>query len=84
MERTMWNPAMEAISLPDQNKLEQQKLMAQIQYVFSNSTMYQEKYSRAGMAPKDISCVQALAKLPFTTKQICVNPRYGSPPTAIF
>ncbi len=30
MERTMWNPEIEAISLPDQKKLEQQKLIDQI------------------------------------------------------
>ena len=84
MERTMWNPAMEAISLSDQNKLEQQKLMAQIEYVFSNSTMYQEKYSQAGMSPKDISCVQDLAKLPFTTKTDLRESQVRKPPYGDF
>lgn len=59
---------METISPSDQKKLEQQKLIDQIQYVFANSTMYQEKYSQAGFVAEDISCVQDLAKLPFTVK----------------
>ena len=68
MERTMWNPEMETISRLDQKKLEQQKLIDQIQYVFANSTMYQEKYRQTGIMAKDITCVQDLAKLPFTIK----------------
>ena len=84
MERTMWNPAMEAISPSDQNKLEQQKLMDQIQYVFANSTMYQEKYRQTGMAAKDITCVQDLAKLPFTTKTELRESQVRIPPYGDF
>ncbi len=64
----MWNPEIETISPSDQKKLEKQKLIDQIQYIFTNSTMYQKKYHQAGIVVKDITCVQDLAKLPFTTK----------------
>ena len=84
MERTMWNPEMETISPPDQKKLEQQKLMDQIQYVFANSTMYQEKYRQTGMAAKDITCVQDLAKLPFTTKTDLRESQVRKPPYGDF
>ncbi len=84
MERTMWNPEMEAISLPDQKKLEQQKLIKQIQHVFANSSMYQEKYRQTGIAAKDITCVQDLAKLPFTTKTDLRESQVRKPPYGDF
>ena len=84
MERTMWNPAMETISPPDQKKLEQQKLIDQIRYVFANSTMYQEKYRHAGIVENDITCVQDLAKLPFTTKTDLRESQVRKPPYGDF
>ena len=80
----MWNPEMEAISLPDQKKLEQQKLIKQIQHVFANSSMYQEKYRQTGIAAKDITCVQDLAKLPFTTKTDLRESQVRKPPYGDF
>jgi phenylacetate-CoA ligase len=80
----MWNPAMETISSSDQKKLEQQKLIDQIQYVFANSTMYQEKYSQTGLAAKDITCVQDLAKLPFTIKTDLRESQVRTPPYGDF
>ena len=84
MERTMWNPEMETISLSDQKKLEQQKLIDQIQYVFANSTMYQEKYRQTGITAKDITCVQDLAKLPFTIKTDLRESQVRTPPYGDF
>jgi len=84
MERTMWNPEMEAISLSDQKKLEQQKLIDQIQYVFANSTLYQEKYRQTGITAKDITCVQDLAKLPFTIKTDLRESQVRIPPYGDF
>ena len=75
---------MEAISPPDQKKLEQQKLMDQIQYVFAHSTMYQEKYRHAGITEKEITCVQDLAKLPFTTKTELRESQSRKPPYEYF
>lgn len=84
MEQDMWNPKMETIYASDQERLEQSKLMDQIQYVFSNSTMYQKKYRQAGIAVKDITCVQDLAKLPFTTKIDLRESQVRTPPYGDF
>ena len=84
MERAMWNPEMETISASEQKKLEQQKLMAQIQHVFANSTMYQKKYRPTGITAKDITCVQDLAKLPFTTKTDLRESQVRTPPYGDF
>jgi len=84
MQRTMWNPAMETISPSDQKKLEQKKLIDQIQYVFANSIMYQKKYSQTGLAAKDITCVQDLAKLPFTIKTDLRESQVRTPPYGDF
>jgi len=75
---------METISPSDQKKLERQKLLDQIQYVFASSTMYQEKYSRSGLAAKDITCVQDLAKLPFTVKTDLRESQVRTPPYGDF
>jgi len=84
MQRTMWNPEMETISPSDQKKLEQKKLIDQIQYVFASSTMYQEKYSQAGLTAKDITSVQDLAKLPFTIKTDLRESQVRTPPYGDF
>ncbi|MBW2514140.1 MAG: phenylacetate--CoA ligase family protein [Deltaproteobacteria bacterium] len=75
---------METISPSDQKKLEQKKLMDQIRHVFSNSTMYQEKYRQAGIAVKDVTCVRDLAKLPFTTKTDLRESQVRTPPYGDF
>jgi len=84
MQRTMWNPEMETISPSDQKKLEQKKLIDQIQYVFASSTMYQEKYSQASLTAKDITSVQDLAKLPFTIKTDLRESQVRTPPYGDF
>ena len=69
MEQTMFNPDMESISLTDQEKMEKRLLSDQIEYVFEKSTMYRDKYAKAGITKDKINHVQDLAMLPFTTKQ---------------
>ncbi len=69
MEQTMFNPDMESLSSTDQDKMEKTLLLDQIDYVYGNSSMYQEKFSRAGIPKDKIKDVQDLALLPFTTKK---------------
>jgi phenylacetate-CoA ligase len=69
MEPAMFNPDMESLSLKNQNKLEKTLLLDQIDYVYSHSKMYQNKFAKAGIKKDKINDIQDLALLPFTTKQ---------------
>jgi phenylacetate-CoA ligase len=68
MKRTLFNEAMEAMAPGDQRKMEQEKLVRQVRYVMANSGMYQEKFKAARRDAGDISRVEDLLSLPFTTK----------------
>ncbi len=69
MEQTMFNPDMESLSLSEQKKMEKDLLLDQINYVYKNSTMYQEKFAKAGITKDQIKNTEDLSLLPFTTKQ---------------
>lgn len=69
MEQAMFNPDMESISVQDQKKLEKSLLLEQIEYVYEHSTMYKDKFAKAGITKDKIKDVNDLALLPFTTKQ---------------
>ena len=69
MEQIMFNPDMESISAPDQEKMEKLLLLDQIEYVYGHSKMYRDKFAEAGITKDKIKGVQDLALLPFTTKQ---------------
>jgi len=69
MEQTMFNPDMESISDADLKRLETSRLQKQMDYVFANSPMYKEKFSKAGIKRDKITTIEDLSALPFTTKQ---------------
>ena len=68
MERTMFNPDMESISGSDLARLEKERLLKQMDYVFGHSVMYRDKFGAAGIARDQIRSVEDLSLLPFTTK----------------
>jgi len=65
----MFNPDMESISASDLKKMEKSLLLEQIEYVYGNSQMYQDKFARAGITKDKIKDIQDLELMPFTTKQ---------------
>jgi len=69
MEQTMFNPDMESLSSSEQKKMEKDLLLDQINYVYKNSSMYQEKFAKAGITKDKIKNAEDLSLLPFTTKQ---------------
>ncbi|MBU0971026.1 MAG: phenylacetate--CoA ligase family protein [Proteobacteria bacterium] len=69
MEQTLFNPDMESLSPADQQKMEKTLLLAQMDYVFGHSRMYQDKFTLANIKKNQIKNVQDLALLPFTTKK---------------
>jgi phenylacetate-CoA ligase len=69
MEKAMFNLDMESILASDQKKMEKSLLLDQIEYVYENSKMYQDKYAKAGITKDQIKDVKDLELLPFTTKE---------------
>ena len=68
MRPYLWNAAIETLSLQDQLEMERELLLRQLQYVWANSEMYGRKFREAGLAGDQITRVQDLARIPFTTK----------------
>ncbi|WP_027362978.1 phenylacetate--CoA ligase family protein [Desulfospira joergensenii] len=84
MERTMFNPDMESMSEPDRKNLERSLLLEQIDYVYSQSPMYREKFSKAGINKDKIKDPRDLCLLPFTTKQELRESQKRQPPFGDF
>jgi len=69
MHRNYWNEKMETINIGKIHELHNHKFLSHIEYVFSNSEFYQEKYKNAGLRIGDIKSIDDMESLPFTDKQ---------------
>ena len=84
MAKAMFNPDMESLSVTDQRKMEKTLLLRQIDYIYANSKMYQDKFAQAGIKKEQISDDRDLALLPFTTKLELRESQKKSPPFGDF
>ncbi|MDD5666833.1 MAG: AMP-binding protein [Actinomycetota bacterium] len=67
-DRKYWNDEVETMPPDKLAKLENAKLVQQIDYIYSTSAFYSRRMREAGVEPGDICCTSDLKKLPFTTK----------------
>jgi phenylacetate-CoA ligase len=65
----IWNPEFEAMPRQDLNKLQVERLKALVERAAATSPFYQEKLAQAGITADDITSIEDIAKLPFTTKE---------------
>jgi phenylacetate-CoA ligase len=63
-----WNKEMETMPLKKLKKLEEGLLKEELLYIHERSPFYREMWREAGVAPKDFTSMEDLAKFPFTTK----------------
>ncbi len=63
-----FNKEIETMSREDMTKLQSERLVAEIKYVYENQTLYRQKMDEAGIKPEDIKSIEDIVKLPFTTK----------------
>jgi phenylacetate-CoA ligase len=63
-----FRPEIEEMAPARVRRLQEQKLRAQLAYVWERSPFYREKLSEAGLATDDIRTIDDLAHVPFTTK----------------
>ena len=58
----------EKASIDELRALQLQRLKATLHHAYANSPVYRAKFDAAGVHPDDVTSLQDLAKLPFTTK----------------
>lgn len=64
----IWNPQMECMPREDMEKLQLERLQAQLAYAYNNSRVYRQKYDDIGFKPGDLKSLSELSKLPLTVK----------------
>ena len=65
----IWNPNKECMSREQMHALQSKRLKKLVQYVYHNVPFYRNKMQAMDIAPEDIESIDAIVKLPFTTKQ---------------
>ena len=65
----IWNVEMETMSRPELEKLQLERLKAQVARVTANVPLYRNLYAQAGVSADDIQSPEDIHKLPFTYKQ---------------
>ena len=63
-----WNEDIECMSREDMIKLQNERLVKQVQYVYDNVPYYKKLMDDKGISPSDIKSIDDLYKLPFLSK----------------
>ena len=66
--RSHWNEGVETLSPERYQEVQENAFLKEMEYLWKNSTFYQEKYQQEGIDPGDIKTLKDIEKLPFTTK----------------
>jgi phenylacetate-CoA ligase len=64
-----YNEEFETLPRPALEALQLKRLQSVLERVHSNVPFYKQAFSKAGVQPADIKCLDDLQRLPFTTKQ---------------
>ncbi|MBR3542111.1 MAG: phenylacetate--CoA ligase [Treponema sp.] len=62
-----WNQTKECMDRGELKKLQSERLVQMVRYVYHNVPYYREKMQKAGVEPGDIRGLEDIEKLPFTT-----------------
>ena len=62
-----WNKTKECMDRGELKKLQSERLVKMVSYVYHNVPYYREKMQKAGVEPGDIRGLEDIEKLPFTT-----------------
>ena len=62
-----WNQTKECMDRAEIKKLQSERLVKMVSYVYHNVPYYREKMQKAGVEPGDIRGLEDIEKLPFTT-----------------
>lgn len=64
----MWNETKECMSRDEMSNMQSARLVKMVNRVYHNVEFYRKKMQKIGLEPGDISGIEDLYKLPFTTK----------------
>ena len=64
----IWNKEMECMPREEMTKLQSERLVKLVSYVYNNVEFYRNKMDKAGVKPSDIKGIEDITKLPYTTK----------------
>lgn len=65
----IWNRTMECMPRGEIEKLQLQRLKETLQYAYENVPVYRSRFNQIGLKPEDITTLDDLSLLPFTTKE---------------
>jgi phenylacetate-CoA ligase len=74
------NRKIETMSPADLRAIQETKLRSQVGYVCERSPFYRRKLADAGLTPADVSTLEGLTRLPFTTKEELRDSQLADPP----
>ena len=64
----IWNEKIECMSREEMAKLQSERLVKLVKYVYDNVEFYRNRMDKAGIKPSDIKGIEDITKLPYTTK----------------
>ena len=64
----IWNEKVECMSRDEMTKLQSERLVKLVKYVYDNVEFYRNKMDAIGLKPSDIKGIEDITKLPYTTK----------------
>ncbi len=64
----IWNPEYESMPIESLRALQFARLKNLVERVYMNVPFYRKKFDEMGVTPESVTCLEDLAKLPFTTK----------------
>ena len=68
MQKKYYQPEAETMQVEDIKKLQEEKLIKQVKYVYDNVEYYRNLMDEKGVKPEDIKCLADISKLPFLKK----------------
>lgn len=68
MQKKFYQPEAETMPVNEIKKLQEEKLIKQVKYVYENVKYYRDLMDAKGVKPEDITCLDDISKLPFLTK----------------
>ena len=80
MERRFWNEDVEKLPPAALRQVENERLQAQLDYVWANSPFYQAKFGEAGITRHVLRDLADLPLLPFTEKDELRQDQQEHPP----
>ncbi|MEE9495070.1 MAG: phenylacetate--CoA ligase family protein, partial [Desulfobacterales bacterium] len=78
--QTYWNRKAETLSEKDYRLVQEKAFLNELNYVWKNSSFYQQKFSATGLEQNDINGLDDLHKLPFTEKSELRDSQINHPP----